>query len=839
MIDDISSSVEVRTLDNGLSCLLMPDRSAPAASVQLWVRAGSMFEGEYLGAGISHLLEHMVFKGTRDFAGPELAKAVQDVGGNLNAYTAMDRTVYYVDCPAEGWRTALEVVTQLGFHPLLDEEEFEREKDVIRREIAMDHDDPGRTLLHELFACTFPTHPCRHPVIGHLQAFDQLTIEDVRRYHALQYAPDNAFLVVVGDIGVEEVWAGIGEAVGAVSRRTRPPVVLPVEPRQLSARTRRKPFATSLSKVRLAWRIPSLTHPDAPALDVLARILGDGRSSRLYRVLREDRELCHSVDAWSYTPAGEGLFVVGGECEPESRPAFERGLQEQVDEVVRLGVRDEELAKARRVCLAEFWFSLSTMSGKASQLGGSYLLTGGLDLSRLYLEAVERTTAEKVREVASRYLIGEGRNLVSLDPADDAGAIAKELAVSAAPEVHPTVFGNHLNLLFQSDPRLPLVFIEAVFRGGVGVEGPGQAGLTRWLSRCLLLGTGKRPAAELMERIESVGGSLSASSGNNTLAVSLSVLAEDLPMATELLGEVLQEPAFPEDACLRERHSQVAALRESLKNPATAALLKSRAMLYPDHPFGHSSLGTQECLEKLGTADLKAWHERHVRGTHGVVAVFGDIREKEAAGQLQTHLGGLPDGRGWSDPQLVPTWTGRREYELSLPKKQAVLVVSFPIGGVDSDHRLALEILDEACSDMASRLFYRIRESQGLAYFVGTTSMWGVQAGMFSFYLGTEPASLDHAQAEMEDEIAKICDQGLDAEEFDRACKTYRGKMILEGQSACARARRAAIDEAIGLGYNYSELSLERVRALRNEDVVQAAREHFARSRVIVRVVPE
>jgi zinc protease len=398
----------IHTLANGMEILVVPEYASPVVSVQAWVKVGSVHEGRHLGAGIAHLLEHLVFKGTRSFGASEAARVVQDVGGHLNAYTGFERTVYWIDAPEEGLGTALDVTTELVFHPRFPEEEFEREKDVIRREIAMGKDDPGRVFSEELFATAFRVHPCRNPVIGHLGAFNKLTLDDVRAFHATHYVPNNVFFVVSGAVDPAAVVAMLGERTGKLDPAGRAADVLPVEPALTGPRRREFTFATDVGRLQLAWHIPAQTHPDIPALDVLGRILGAGESSRLYRRLREDAGLAHEIGAGIFSPGFAGVFHVGGEADPGNLAAMEHGIRGEIDALVRDGVSEAELEKARCGALVDFLRGLESTNGLARQIGASWLLAHSTDYPARYLDGLHEVAAEKVRSVAERYLSVSG-----------------------------------------------------------------------------------------------------------------------------------------------------------------------------------------------------------------------------------------------------------------------------------------------------------------------------------------------------------------------------------------------------------------------------------------------
>src|SRR6266513_1499865 len=375
-------------LPDGMTVIVQEDRSAPVASVQAWCSTGSIYEDEKLGAGLSHILEHMLFKGTKTQKANDIAQKIQDVGGYINAYTSFDRTVFWIDVPKDGVQTALAVLSDAMMNSTLPPEEYAKEQEVIRREFAMNLDDPDRQETLLLFATAYQRHPYRFPVIGDREIYNQLTQEQVVQYYKTRYVPNNLTFVVVGDVEAEKVRQQLTDLFKPYPEKSLKPLFIPSEPPQLGRREVHQEFATELSHLSLAWHIPEVTSPDVPALDLLSTILGDGRSSRLYRQVREEAGLAFSISAFSYTPGDPGLFGVDATVDPKKHEAAEELALRIVDEVKHAGVTAEELAKAKKITLSHHLGSLTTMRGQASDIGSNWLLTRNLNFSRDYLDAV-------------------------------------------------------------------------------------------------------------------------------------------------------------------------------------------------------------------------------------------------------------------------------------------------------------------------------------------------------------------------------------------------------------------------------------------------------------------
>ena len=394
------SHAQVFSFDNGLTLIVDEDHSAPVASVQAWCATGSINEGKWMGAGLSHILEHMLFKGTRDRKAGDIARQIQDRGGYINAYTSFDRTVFWIDVPSDGASEALSILSDAVMNSTLPEDEYTREQEVIRREFAMGFDDPGRQSSQLMLRTVFSESPFRHPVIGYLDVYNQLKRDDVMSYYKTRYVPNNLTFVVAGDVSAEKIRAQLEEAFKNYPRHALEPVFVEKEPEQIGRREAHEEFPTELTRLSLAWRIPGLTHPDTPALELLGDVLGSGRSSMLNQELREKQHTVHSVEAGMFSLQTDGVFVIQALCDPAERSTAEMQALAVVEQIKKDGGSQAELDKARRSMLANQLSSLSTMRGKASDLGSNWLLTRNTNFSKDYLNAIARGELPNIAALA-------------------------------------------------------------------------------------------------------------------------------------------------------------------------------------------------------------------------------------------------------------------------------------------------------------------------------------------------------------------------------------------------------------------------------------------------------
>lgn len=838
MIAFPSSAVRQWTLPNGLVLLVEEDHSSPVASVQAWCETGSIHEDKWLGAGLSHILEHMLFKGTATRGPNEIAQAVQNAGGYINAYTSFDRTVYWIDTPSKGAAVALEILADTMMNSTLPAEEYVKEQEVIRREFAMGQDDPDRMSSLTLFAAAFRQHPYRHPVIGHLDVYNRLTRDDVMAYYKARYVPNNMFFVVSGDVDAQAVHDQLAAAFEKHPRQALAPVYIPQEQPQLGRRETHIDFPTELTRLEIAWHIPELTHPDVPALDLLAQILGDGRSSRLYRRVREELALVHGIHAWCYTPGQPGLFGVEALLDPDKREATFKEIFAILDEIKVNGVTPEELSKALKQALSGHINNLATTRGRASDIGSNWLLTRNFHFTRDYLAGLQSVTSADILRVAQNYFTDRNLTITSLNPPGTLAVSATEAAAPSAGALQKFDLANGLRLIVREDPRLPLVSAVACFKAGILAESSENNGINRLYSRVLLKGTQTRTAEQIAEEIESIGGGIGAESGNNSFGVSVKMMQPDLATGLELLADVLLNPTFPQKAIDREKEAQLASIKSEEEEPTSLARNLMRRTLFDGHPYGLRSGGSPATVAGLDREQLLAFHRQFAAGRNGVISVFGAVKAEEVKALVEKAFCDLPAGQLALEapPQPAPLATSQSVEEYK-DKEQAIVMVGFRGLDLFSPDRYALELIEEACSDLGSRFFVRIREKLGLAYFVGASQVAGLVPGPFIFYLGTDPAKVEAVKAEFLDEIRSLAAEGLTPEELARSKAKLLGQEAMRNQSNDAFAHACALDELYGLGFDEYTRLRARIEAITLLDVRAVARKLFSEAPSVLAVV--
>ncbi|MBI4974632.1 MAG: insulinase family protein, partial [Candidatus Omnitrophica bacterium] len=535
-------------LENGLTILAKDSLPRDLAAIDIKIKAGSGLEGEYAGSGISHFVEHMVFKGTKTRAAGAIEKEIKSYGGFINAAASHDLTSFTVTVPSEHLKEAISLLKDMLLNATFEKKEFEKEREVILKEMKLNRDEPNARLSKLLYDTAYIGHPYRYPVIGYEQAFRALKREDLIKYYNKMYVPNRIVIAVVG--GIDKV-----DAIAAIEKEFesfKPPNYMidlqAVEPMQISARRSEEGMAISLSYLAMGFHSTRLLDKDLFAMDVLSMILGRGDNSRLNTVLFKEKEMVHSISSWNYTPKDPGLFVITASLDKENLGSVEKAVLDEVDKLKNEGAKDDEIEAAKRMVLSDYIFSRQTLEEEASDISANEVLTGDYAFSRRYVDGVQSVSKEDLKRVANKILRNDNLTVVRLVPAS---FIAYEPKAAVASTIEPTIkkeiLPNGLRILVREDRKTPTISISVAMLGGLSVEDKHTNGISNLTARMLLKGTGIRKESDIEGALENRGGAIAPFSGFNSFGVNLTLLKPDLDFALDILKDILRDSTFPQD----------------------------------------------------------------------------------------------------------------------------------------------------------------------------------------------------------------------------------------------------------------------------------------------------
>lgn len=842
----LPEGVTLARLSNGLTIIVQENHAAPVATVRCFVaNTGAVYEDEHLGAGLSHVLEHVVSGGTTTRRSEdEIEEIVDRMGGATNAYTTSDHTAYYIDCSAEDVDKAIELVADSMQHVAFRPEEFERELKVIRQELADGEVDRRRVLWKMINDTLYRIHPARVPTIGYLDVLNQTSNQTIIDFYRERYIPNNQVFVVVGDVRTEQVLETVAAGYRGTRRAADTFIPLPDEPPQLSPREAFREMEGETIDFALVWPTIKLSDPDLYALDVAAYILAEGESSRLAQRLKYEQALALAVRSASFTPEYvRGWFGVMTVCPPENYDQVGEIILEEVHRLAQEPVPADELAKAKKQKAAELVFGRQTVQDAAQSLGRSYISTGDPLFDIRYVENIGKVTAEEIQAVARRYFVDDRLNTIAITPPGELPEETTETTPLGESEIRKIVLDNGLRVLVKRQSNLPLVHMQAVTLASGLVEDDTTAGRTSLLAAMLDKGTENRSAREIAEFFDSIGGRLSFSSGRSTLLGSMSVLRDDFPQAAELFAECLTAPAFPEEEFGNVKELALTAIARRSDDPRAEALELFQQALPAESPYHIITGGTTESVAPTTVEDIRQWYERYVVPENTVLAVFGDIDPDEAAQMAQRLFGSLGEGRpapeiSFDRPNDIPE---DRSVTKQTTKPTGVIFLGYPGTSVrnEADHA-ALTVLDAMCSgyQYPGGWLHNELRGEGLVYSVHAFLISGPAPGFFAVNAQTSPQAIDEVVSRIRKNLQRAKEGDFSDEELQRAKEMIVKLRAQQNTTVSEQALQASLDEIYTLGYDHEDRFAERIGAVTREDVLRVAREYLTNS-VLAVVSPQ
>lgn len=839
------------TLDNGLTVITYPCHHSPVVSAEMWVNVGSAYEkpAEY---GISHLIEHMLFKGTKRRGVGEIAKEVERYGGDINAYTSFEQTVYKITIASRYLHHALDVLGDAISFSQFDGSELEKEKEVVLEEIKRSEDHPGHVIGKMIFELSFKEHPYRRPIIGYEESVRGFTRDDLIQYYTRWYTAKNMVLIVAGDF--EDIGAVVSKKFGGIPGTDLPDREIAVEPLQRMARFSFKNSDVEECYMNMGFPIPEASHPDHFALDVLSIVLGLSDSSRLIKRLRLDAALVNSISAQNYSPKDPGLFFISATLAASNQSEV---FQIIVSELNRLKTEDvlrDDIDKAKAIVERDFVFQSETMQGLVRKVGFFHTIYNDIHFESRYLESIRSITSDDIRRVATRYFDWRRLNVAALLP--EAIACDQQLAeiratidqVSAidgcgqrvkraTPDVERVHLPNGLRVILKPTTHSPSVSLRLAIKGGVRRETAETAGHANLVAEVLGRGTEKYSAIELARRIEMIGGSIRTSSGKNSLCVALDTISRTIREGMALCHNLVTQPLFDPEAVEKVKISGMNALRLQQDNLASLAFLLFAKTLYGDHPYGLNQLGTVDSIQSATPSGLKAFYDAHINPREMVLAIVGDYACDEMKELITEQWGEV-----WRVTDAAQHFQGSfsdqpRVVTRAKEKKQAHIVLGFPGISFTDDRRYPLAVLNAVLSGQGGRLFLNLRDAKSLAYSVSSMSVEGVDPGSFWVYIGTSPDKIDEALRSICAELVAVKETAVSRDELERAQNYLIGSYEIDQQDSASQATTLAYNELYGMGYDAITRYPEKILAQTPDTVHGVAGEILDFNRCVVAVV--
>ncbi len=848
--------MQKHVLSNGLTVYLVPCKDVPVVAMQAWIRVGSALESES-EAGLSHVLEHMLFKGTRRRGVGEIALEIEAAGGDINAWTEFNNTGYHVVIASRYFETGLDVLADALQHSSFDAVELDRERQVVLEEMQQGEDSPHRVNFHQLFELAFSEHPYGRPVIGRRETVLAFTRKDLRDFHRRWYAPNNMRFIVVGDIDPDLALKQIQRAF-RTKRRPVPRRPRFVEPPQRRPRLAIGTAAVGDTYLLLGFHVPGIGHEDAPALDLAATLLGQGESSRLSQRVLRDRQLVTDVSAFAYTPHDEGLLTVGATASPERLAEAVDALLAETYTLAFDEVTDEELHKAFVLLESSTVLQRETVQGQARKIGYYDYALGDPGYEEKYLQLLGEVTPADLRRVMAKYVtpnnlclsavVPEGgkkpatlrRELTPILRAGYAQLKKQQKVRTYRPGpggVVRTKLDSGLTLLVKQESSVPLVAVRGVWSGGLRYETPRTNGINNLLACLLSRGTETRTGDEIATTIESLAGSLGGFAGRNSLGLRLETSSRHFKTCLEVAADCLLHPTFGAPELERERALALQEIATRDDNLTGAVFRLFQQKIFSRHPYRFNLLGETASVESLSREQLVRHWRKYNRVDGMTLSIVGDVDPSRVVREVERLF---PAGRPASPPPRVAVEPVRKKsvrVVRALDKQQAHVLVGFAGMSVRHADRHCMEVLAAVLSGQGGRLFLSIRDRQGLVYRISAFSLEGLDPGYFAVYGATSPDKVDRLVSSIRAELKRLRTTPVGSAELARAKRYLVGNHDIALQQRSTVASSLAFNDLYGLGYEEHLRYPQSIRAVTALDLHRISRSFLAPRKEVVAIV--
>lgn len=867
-------------LPNGMEVYLHPTNFAPIVSVQILVKAGSIDEddGDIQEGGIAHVLEHMLFKGTKKFPNTgQIASTVEFEGGDINAYTTFDHTNYYLTAPATFALKGAELLLDVVQNSLLDAEELAKELEVIIEEIKRSRDNPNAVLSHNMFSIFYQGTKMARPVIGHQAVVEKFTREQVYHFYKKWYIPNNMIFIASGDFSSDEMWEHLVKLTQDFLPQSVPPrlrMPLPERTAHSQPTAILERGAWQEARVQIATLAPTLESHEMPMWDVFAAILGEADSSRLTRILRDELQLVTSIDSSCYTPKyPAGMLGIGYFGMAENALQAVKIIVQEIRRLAEVPPTQEELTRVLNTLKAQRIYSRESMDGISRCAGLSLQTPEKMEFENIYMHRVSKVTTEQIRQIAQKVMnqleaghfhvsVALGEKVIpDISEADFINAIrhtANVMHLNQAPlefslqktnsptyssdswlqhyfkktsEINPEVkqiiiqlpFDKTLKINFRPSKRLPVVSGMLLLKGGLLYEPQDKNGVSGLMASMLTRGTHRQSYRKFIEELEDNASSISAFSSRDLFGMRFDAISENSLRTAQMLLDCFFRPEFSSTEWQRTHKETIEVIIAQKDSPSARISKVSQPLLFPDHPYAKAGIGTEESLAKVTREDTQEFWANLFHADEFIFSIAGDFDLRSFVNLIESEFKSFFDSEYTplkrqtpTVPQLPTTQQPRVGFD-ELQREQAHITLSFRSYPISDPRRTALELGANILAGQGGRLFLDLRDSKSLAYSVSASQAPNVFAGVFTTYIATAAHKAQEAIEGMKFHIEQLAKEPPSFEELKRAKSSVLGSQSIESQHHNYQASQLAMSDVYGLDFdNFLKFS-NRVNAVTPE----------------------
>jgi predicted Zn-dependent peptidase len=811
-------------LDNGMTVILHEDHGLPVASINLWYHVGSKDEPAKR-SGFAHLFEHLMFMGTQRVPGSKFDTIMESAGGSNNATTSSDRTNYFSSGPAQLLPTLLWLDADRleDLARTMDQEKLDKQRDVVRNERRQSYENRpyGKAELR-LPELLYPAgHPYHIPVIGTHEDLEAATVTDVKDFFATHYVPNNLSLCVAGDFDPAKIKPLIADLFGTLPRKADAPhrKAEPAKVDKVIRETLRD--KVQVPKIIYAYHSPARFAEGDAEMDLMAAVLSEGKTSRLYKRLVYDDKIAAEVSAYQDSSQLGSVFRIDVLAQPEADlERVERTVDEELKKVVEVGISEHELEQRKASFELGMLSRLQTIEAKADQLNEYEYYWGEPNSFKRDLDRYRNATPDSVKKWAKQVLTPEARAIVRVLPevAAEASATRPESAkpsvetkpqekIAEAPprtgsprDVQPTIgpapafkvespqtfkLSNNIPVMLWSDKELPLVAMWVIFRPGHILGDKFSAGAVYLAADMLDEGAGRLDALDFSDALLSLGTNFSTSADRESMFLTLTVLKRNFEKAAQLSADAIRKPKLDKDEWERVRRLHLEELKQQDDQPAiVASRVASRALFGNQHLYGWPVVGTPETVGKMALdPDIKLPYISHIRPEFATVLLAGDINADEAKNVLNKTLGDwklLPLNVAKPEQPATPDHAGLQVFLVDRPDAvQTVIQFAMPGPKYSDQFRVQYRLLNTLFGgSFTSRLNMNLREEHGYTYGARSGFVMRKELGYVTASSSVRADVTGESLKEFLAEFRRVRGGDISAEEAVKARETLRTDII-------------------------------------------------------------
>ncbi len=830
------SQAQMFRLDNGQTVVIQEVHNNPIVIIDTWIKTGSIDEDDS-NNGVAHFLEHLFFKGTKNHSTGEFDKILETKGAITNAATSKDFTHYYVTIPSKDFNLALELHADMLSNPMIPRNEMEKERKVVLEEINKDLKSPSRILQENMNSMMYETHPYKRKVIGRSDVIEKITRESVLDFYNSHYSPSNMITVVIGDVDTNKTLERIKEVFNSEYKK-QTKTIYPKEAQITKQKKKVEYIKTESGYMLIGFRGTPISDNESYAMDVLATILGDGRSSVLNQVIKEKKRLAFSVEAGNSTMKDDGIFYISANFEPEKCQAVQNAIFEEIKKIQKNGVTDEQLNLAKNIIERNTYYSRESVTNIATEIGYTIALTNDIKFYDNYLTNIKNVSKEMVKKVANKYL-GEEKSVVSILLPENSKDIpvsnviqngGSATLVSSDKYTQKYQLSNGATFLYTPNSVNDIIAISINAKGGQFYDKiPGTAKLT---AATMLKGTKNYSPIELSQVLEDNGIEISPSVRADAFSLTVLTTKDEYEKTFELLDEVVNRASFDDIEVQKVVSDKLNAIKSSKDVPIQQAIEQYRDLIYKDTPYSISSIVLEKNLPKIKRADILEYYNKIFSPENLVISINGNVDKDDVIKKLNKIFSPREncsnfDYKNYSEK--ITKTTAPRTNTIKMDTETAWIMLGWQVDGVLNEKDFAtLQVIDSLLgSGMSSRLFIDLREQQGLAYQLGSGYSPNVLRGSFMLYIGTNPATLDKAKAGLFEEIKKLKTEYVGDKELADAKEKLLGNYIIGLETNLDKATNVGWYETSGRGYEFKNKYPELINSVTDADIIRVANKYF------------